>query len=90
MDKFTYLGHIQFANKDDSSKVSHLVYFMQPILRNGFGDQFVCIPGKSYSGILDESVYKSLNLVPGHKYEGSCLRMKGGCYIVFDTLHEVK
>lgn len=91
MDKFFLIGYVSLPDQENKEKVgAYLLYFTQPVLRGGAGSIPCCAPGKNFSAVVSSDRFRSLDLKVGCQYEGFCTRVKGGVYIVVDSLHLCK
>lgn len=89
MDKFTLIGYVGMSDQDGKVN-AYLLYFTQPVFRNGAGSAPCYIPDRSFSAVVDRQKFENLQLKVGCQYEGFCTRVKGGMYIVVDSLHLCK
>lgn len=91
MEKFNLIGYVCLTDQEKPGVVSaYLLYFTQPILRNGSGSAPVSYPGRSFSAVINADRFRQLDLKVGCQYEGYATRVKGGQYIVVDSLHLCK
>ena len=90
MDKFTLIGYVGMVDQSSGATTAYLLYFTQPVFRNGAGSVICTIPGRSFSAVIDKDKFDKLQLKVGCQYEGFCTRVKGGMYIVVDSLHLCK
>lgn len=91
MDKFNLIGYAALTDPENKERISaYLLYFTQPILRGGSGSSPCCYPGKSFSAVINADRFHALDLKVGGQYEGFCTRVKGGVYIVIDSLRLCK
>lgn len=91
MDKFTLIGYVELTDQEDKEKITgYCLYFTQPIYSRGSGCAPLCYPGKSFSAIVKPDRFASLDLKVGCQYLAYCTRVKGGAYLVIDSLQLCK